>query len=77
VRLNGTYGLATETLDFRGTLSMRTSVSRAVGGFRSIFLRPFDPLFRQNGQGSVVPIKITGPRSKPEFGLEMGRVFSR
>ena len=75
VRLNGTYGLASESLDFRGTLSMRATVSQAVGGFRSIFIKPFDGLFRKNGHGAVLPIRITGTREKPEFKLEMGKVF--
>ena len=75
VRLNGTYGLAAESLDFRGTLSMRATVSQAVGGFKSIFIKPFDGLFRKNGHGAVLPIRITGTREKPEFKLEMGKVL--
>jgi hypothetical protein len=77
VRLNGNYALASEALDFRGTLSMKASVSQAVGGFKSIFLKPFDGLFRRNGHGAVLPIRITGTREKPEFKLEVGRVFKR
>jgi hypothetical protein len=77
VRLNGAYGLASESLDFRGTLSMRASVSQAVGGFKSIFIKPFDGLFRRNGQGAVLPIRIIGTRQKPEFKLEVGRIFKR
>jgi hypothetical protein len=75
VRLNGSYALSNEALDFRGTLSMRASVSQAVGGFKSIFIKPFDALFRKNGQGAVLPIRITGTREKPEFKLEVGRIF--
>jgi hypothetical protein len=77
VRLNGTYGLASESLDFRGTLSMRATVSQAVGGFRSIFIKPFDGLFRKSGHGAVLPILITGTREKPEFRLEVGKVFGK
>jgi hypothetical protein len=77
VRLNGAYALASESLDFRGTLSMRASVSQAVGGFKSIFIKPFDRLFRRNGQGAVLPIRITGTREKPEFKLEVGRIFRK
>jgi hypothetical protein len=33
-----------------------------------------DPLFRKNGR-TVVPIKISGRRSQPEFGLDAKRVF--
>jgi hypothetical protein len=77
VRLNGTYALASESLDFRGTLSMRATVSQAVGGFKSIFIKPFDGLFRKNGHGAVLPIRITGTREKPEFKLEVGKVFGK
>lgn len=77
VQLDGSYTLATEALDFRGTLRMDATVSKAVGGFKSIFLKPFDPLFRRDGAGAVIPIKISGTRSAPKFGMEMGRVFKR
>jgi hypothetical protein len=77
VRLNGTYGLASESLDFRGTLSMRATVSQAIGGFKSIFIKPFDGLFRRDGQGAVLPIRIIGTREKPEFKLEVGKIFKR
>jgi hypothetical protein len=75
VGLNGTYSLASGALDLRGTLRMQATVSRAIGGFKSIFLRPFDPLFRKDGAGAVLPIRITGTRNAPKFGLEVGRIF--
>jgi hypothetical protein len=75
VALAGNYSLASETMDFRGTLRMKATISKAVGGFKSIFLIPFNPLFRKDGAGAVLPIKITGPRKEPKFGLEMGKVF--
>jgi hypothetical protein len=77
VTLRGTYGLATGALDFRGTLKMKATVSKAMGGFKSIFLKPFDRIFRKEGAGAVVPIKITGNRKDPKFGLEIGRVFKK
>ena len=39
------------------------------------FFQPFDPLFRKNGHGAVVPITIKGPRDEPKFGLQWGQVF--
>jgi hypothetical protein len=77
VALDGTYGLTSEQMNFRGTLRMRASVSKAVGGVKSIFIRPFDWVFRRDGAGSVIPIRITGTRNQPKFGVEMGRVFRR
>jgi AsmA-like protein len=75
VGLDGTYTLETGAIDFTGNLRMQSSVSRAVGGFKSIFLKPFDPLFRKNGAGAVVPIRITGTREAPKMSMQIGRVF--
>jgi hypothetical protein len=75
VSLDGTYALASGALDFRGQLRMQATVSEAVGGFKSIFLKPFNPLFRKDGAGAVLPIKIEGTREDPKFGLEVGKIF--
>jgi hypothetical protein len=75
VKLNGTYGLASGAMDFHGTLTMQASVSDAVGGVKSIFIKPFNWMFRGKHAGAVVPIKITGTRDAPKFGLEVGRIF--
>ena len=75
VALGGRYTLGNEVLDFRGTLRMDATVSRAVGGFKSIFLRPFDFIFRKDGAGAVIPIRITGTREQPKMGMEVRRVF--
>lgn len=75
VNLAGTYKIDGEEIDFSGTLRMKATVSQAVGGFKSIFLKPFDRLFRGKNAGAVVPIKITGTRAQPKMGIEMGKVF--
>jgi hypothetical protein len=75
VAMGGQYALATGTLDFRGTLRMDATVSSAVGGFKSIFIKPFDSLFRGDGAGAVLPIRIQGTRMQPKFGLEMGKIL--
>jgi hypothetical protein len=77
VRLGGTYGLKNEQLDFRGQLRMQAKLSQTVHGIKSILLKPIDPLFHKDGAGMVLPIKITGPRSQPKFGLDVGRLFGR
>jgi hypothetical protein len=75
VALSGTYQLATAELDFAGTLRMQATVSKAVGGFKSVFLKPFDFLFRRDGAGAVVPIRITGQPDAPKMGVRFGSVF--
>ena len=41
----------------------------AGGGIKGFFLKAFDPFFREPGAGMVLPIKITGTRKAPKFGL--------
>jgi hypothetical protein len=75
VTLAGRYALRSEALDFHGRLLMDASVSETTSGLKRFLLKPIDPLFRKRGGGSAVPIKVTGTREKPDFGLEVGRVF--
>jgi hypothetical protein len=77
VELAGHYALQRETFDFRGRLLMDAKISQTTRGFKSLLLKVVDPLFKRKGGGSSVPIKITGTRDKPEFGLDVGRVFKR
>ena len=76
IELNGLYGMRSEALDFKGTLSMDATVSQAAGGgIKGFFLKVADPIFRKHGKGAVIPIAITGPREQPKFGVEWGKVF--
>jgi len=77
VRLDGSYGLQNEQLGFAGTLQTQAKVSEMTTGVKSFLLKFADPLFKRNGAGAVIPIKIGGTREQPEFGLDLGRVFSR
>jgi hypothetical protein len=76
VDLAGTYDLVPETLNFKGTLFMDVKVSDTTTGFKHFLLKLADPLFRRQGGGSAIPIKVTGRRSDPSFGLDKGRLFS-
>ncbi|MGH9510023.1 MAG: AsmA-like C-terminal region-containing protein [Terriglobales bacterium] len=72
VHLNGQYALRKEELDFRGTLRLQAKLSQTTTGVKSFLLKAVDPFFAKEGAGAVIPIKVTGTRSKPEFGLAMG-----
>jgi hypothetical protein len=77
VDVSGRYGLRPpQPLAFTGKLVMDAKISQTTTGIKSLLLKVVDPLFRRNGH-TVVPLKITGTRSDPSFGLDMGRVFSR
>ena len=59
-----------EELDFHGKLRMQAKLSQTMTGVKSFMLKAFDPFFRKNGQ-TEVPIKITGQREHPSFGLDL------
>jgi hypothetical protein len=77
VKLAGTYELRSEMLDFRGSLLLDAKISETQTGVKSLLLKVVDPLFKRDGGGSSVPIKITGPRNQPSFGLDTHRLFKR
>jgi len=77
IRLSGTYGLVSEHIDFAGTVFTEARISEMTTGFKSLLLKPVDLLFKWDGGGSAIPIKITGTRNAPAFGLDKGRVFKR
>lgn len=76
VELSGAYGMKREDIAFDGNLYMDAKISQTVTGFRSILLKMVDPLFRRNGR-TVVPIRISGTRNDPQFGVNVRRVFRR
>jgi hypothetical protein len=78
VELAGTYALKPETIDFKGQLLLDAKISQTTTGLKSLLLKAVDPLFKQkDGSGSVIPIKISGSRKAPDFGLDVRRVFKR
>ncbi len=76
VQLAGDYVLEREDIDFKGTLFMDAKVSDTTTGIKRVLLKVVDPLFRRDGGGSAIPIRITGTRANPSFGLDKGRLFS-
>ena len=75
VQIAGTYDMKRELLDFHGACSS-TPRSRKRRPAGRLFRKLAQPLFRRPGGGSKLPIRITGPREKPEFGLDVRRAVS-
>lgn len=73
IRLNGTYALS-GALHFDGVARMQATVSQMVGGWKGFLLKPADPLFKKDGAGALIPIKIRGTRQAPDFGIDIGRI---
>ncbi len=75
IAMAGVYNLKSEALDFRGDVRLRANASRTMTGFKSLLLRPFDPLLRKRGAGTRLAIKVTGTRDEPNFSVELGRTL--
>ena len=71
VALSGTYNLDSSEMDFRGKLMMQAKLSQTTTGAKSFFLKAIDPFFAGKKGGTELPIKITGTKDKPEFGLDL------
>jgi hypothetical protein len=70
IAMNGVYSLDGQTFDFHGVARLQAHVSQMVTGWKSILLKPVDPIFAKNGAGTQVPIAVTGTRSDPKIGLD-------
>jgi hypothetical protein len=73
IELKGTYGLEGGALNFDGTAKMEASVSKMVGGWKGMLLKPVDRRFKKDGAGTEVPIHIEGTRKEPKFGIGVDR----
>jgi hypothetical protein len=71
IDLAGTYALHDGNLDFNGHLRLQAKLSQTMTGAKSFFLKAFDPFFKKDGAGAVLPITITGTRDKPIFGISV------
>src|ERR1700678_977018 len=72
VALTGEYSLDGERFEFEGKLRTDAKVSQMVASkWKSILLKPVDPFFKKNGAGAEIPVKISGTRTAPKFGLDL------
>lgn len=72
VNLSGVYSLDGNQLDFDGKVRTKAALSQMVSTWwKSWLLKPVDPFFRKNGAGAEIPIKISGTKGAPKFGLDL------
>jgi len=76
VTMSGHYVMASEALDFRGTVHLDAKLSAMTTGMKSLLVRLIDGLFRHNDI-TVIPITIGGTADAPKVKLDIGRVFKR
>ena len=75
VQLAGTHSLRSKAVDFSGVALLDATVSQTQTGYKSWLLKPFDPLFKKNGAGTRLAIKVAGTQDQPKIGLELGRTL--
>ncbi len=73
IQLAGSYSMD-GTLEFDGTARMQATVSQMLGGWKGILLKPANKFFEKDGAGTLVPIKISGTREAPQFGVDFSRM---
>jgi AsmA-like C-terminal region len=71
IDLAGTYTLRQGELDLAGHLALEAKLSQTLNGAKSFFVKAFDPFFEKKGAGTVLPIRITGTRENPVFGVSV------
>lgn len=69
----GQYSIDGNTFDFHGKLKLDAKLSQTMTGWKSVLLKPVDPFFSKHGAGTEIPFKVTGTRSAPKFGLDLGQ----
>ena len=75
VQLAGTYNLRSQTIDFAGDLLLDASLAEMTTGIKALAAHIAQPFFKRKGGGSKIPIRISGTREKPAFGLDVKRAF--
>jgi hypothetical protein len=68
--MNGKIQMVGSTFEFHGKVRTQATASQMTTGWKSMLLRPLDPLLKKNGAGLEVPIKVTGTRSTYDLRLD-------
>ena len=74
VHLVGDYSLDGERFEFAGTVRTEATASQMLTGWKSWIAKPFDGLLKKNGAGLEVPIKVSGTKSDPKFGVDLDKM---
>ena len=70
IDLHGTFVLTSETFNMHGKAHLQAKLSQMTTGMKSLVLKAVDPFFRKDGE-TQLPIKVTGTREHPSFGLDL------
>jgi hypothetical protein len=72
--MEGTYDLFSDKVDFHGSLKTEAKLSQTTGGWKSVLLKPLNPLFKKKNAGADVPVEMTGTYDHPHFGFDINPV---
>ncbi len=72
INLAGIYSMNGQRFDFQGNVLTKATLRQMVASrWKSWMLAPISPFFKKNGAGADIPVKISGTRSEPKFGLNL------
>jgi hypothetical protein len=74
VHMAGDYGLDGEKFEFEGVVRTEATASQMLTGWKSLLAKPFDGLLKKNGAGLEVPVKVSGTKSAPKFGVDLDKM---
>ena len=75
IRMAGTYALEPRAMSLSGEVRLVASASQTQTGFKSLVLKPFDPLLRDKSAGTLLAIHVRGTADKPDIGLDVGKTL--
>lgn len=75
INVDGTHSLKSKAVDLSGVVLLSASASNTLTGFKSWLVKPFDALFRKNGAGTRVVIKVGGTQDEPKVDVDFGRTL--
>ncbi len=77
VNLDGIYSLDGQEFDFHGKVQTDVALSQMVDSkWLSALLKVASPFFSKKGGGAEIPVRISGTKSEPKFGLDVLRRHS-
>jgi len=72
VKLEGVYTLDGKQFDFTGKVRTDAKLSQMVSSrWKALGLKAVDPFFHKHGAGAEIPVKVTGTKTAPKFGLDL------
>jgi len=72
INIGGLFDMASDKIDFHGSLMLDARVSETQTGWKRWVLKPVDPFFSKRGAGTFLHIKAVGSAKHPQFGLDIG-----